>query len=357
MNPIRFAIIGGGWRTLFFLRIARALPDRFQITGLMVRDPEKGALLEKEWGIPTFRTLNETLAAKPCFVVVSVPWAVTPVLLKELADLAVPTLAETPPAPDIEGLLALWPLVKAGARIQVAEQYNFQPIHAARLAVVKSGKLGAVTQAQVSAAHGYHGISIMRALLGVGLQAPTITARHFTSPLVNGPGRDGPPNEENVGQSGQELAWFDYGDKLGVFDFTGDQYFSWVRSPRILVRGERGEINNTTVRWLADCRTPITVELQRQDAGQDGNLEGYYHKGILAGGEWVYRNPFVPGRLADDEIAIATCLQKMAEYADGGPDFYNLADASQDHYLGIMLDLAAAAQAPLHTELQPWALA
>jgi hypothetical protein len=139
-----------------------------------------------------------------------------------------------------------------------------------------------------------------------------------------------------------------------VFDFTGSQYFSWIRSPRLLVRGERGEINGTTFRFLGDYRTPVTLELKRVDAGQDGNLEGYYHKGIMAGSDWVYRNPFAPGRLSDEEIAVATCLQKMAEYVEGGPPFYSLADASQDHYLSMMMDRAASEMRPVRAVRQVW---
>ena len=100
------------------------------------------------------------------------------------------------------------------------------------------------------------------------------------------------PTEEKIHQSQQTIAYLDYGDKLGVFDFTGDQYFSWIRSPRVLVRGERGEINNRTVRYLQDFRTPIEATLQRVNAGEDGNLEGYYFKGMLLGEEWIVRNPF-----------------------------------------------------------------
>ena len=46
----------------------------------------------------------------------------------------VPLLVETPVAADFDGLLHVWALVQAGARIQVAEQYQFQPTNAARLA-------------------------------------------------------------------------------------------------------------------------------------------------------------------------------------------------------------------------------
>jgi len=266
----------------------------------------------------------------------------------------VPALAETPPAPDLEGLIAVNRLTKQGAKIQVAEQYAFQPLHAARLAIARSGRLGRVTQAQVSAAHGYHGISLIRKLLGITDENACIKACRFTSPIVAGPGRDGPPAEESIASSTQVIAFLNFGDRLGVYDFTGDQYFSWIRSPRVLVRGERGEINNDTVRYLEDFRTPVTLKLLRQNAGEAGNLEGYYHKGILAGAEWVYRNPFIPARLTDDEIAVATCLKKMACYAEGGPEFYPLAEGSQDHYLAMMIDRAVASGETVSTTAQPW---
>ena len=357
MSKITFAIIGGaGWRAQFFLRVAAGLPERFAVAGMVVRDVAKAAAMEKWWGAPTYRTVDDLLgASRPEFVVVSVPWAVAPAMLKDLAARGVPALCETPPATQLPELVRACQLVEDGAKIQVAEQYNFQPMHAARLATVRSGKLGAVTQAQVSAAHGYHGISLIRNLLGVRFECPTISAVKFVSPIVAGPGRNGPPPEEKLADSAQVIARLDYGDKLGVYDFTGDQYFSWIRSPRVLVRGERGEINGTAVRYLTDFRTPIDLELTRADAGQDGNLEGYYHKGVLAGSEWVYRNPLAPARLSDDEMAVGTCLLRMAEYVRGGPEFYGLPDAAQDRYLDILMAEATATGQPVTAAPQPWA--
>ena len=63
-----------------------------------------------------------------------------------------PVLAETPPAPDLKGLIQLSKDLPGNARVQVAEQYPFQPLHAARLALARSGKLGEITQAQISVA-------------------------------------------------------------------------------------------------------------------------------------------------------------------------------------------------------------
>ena len=52
----------------------------------------------------------------------------------------------------------------------------------------------------------------------------------------------------------------------------------------------------------------MALDLDRQMAGLDGNLEGSFFKGIRVGEEWVYRNPFAPASLTGDEIAIATCF-------------------------------------------------
>ncbi len=355
-QPILFGMVGRGWRSLFYLRIARELPERFQVGGMVVRNAVRGQEIETTWGVRTYRTLDELLRASNMrFLVVSVPWNATPSILLTCAERGMPVLAETPPAPDLASLVALYERLPSEAKIQVAEQYHLQPLHAARLAVVQSGKLGTVTQAQVSVAHGYHGISLIRKLLGSTFEPALITASSFISPLIAGPDRHGPPAEEQSKPSKQVIAHLDFAGKLGIYDFCDDQYFSWVRSPRILVRGERGEINNTQVRYLADFRTPISFEFVRQNAGEDGNLEGYYHKGILAGNEWVYKNPFAPGHLSDDEIAIASCLVKMDQYIAGGPDFYSLAEASQDHYVNLMIEHALTSSQTVNTTRQIWA--
>ncbi len=117
----------------------------------------------------------------------------------------------------------------------------------------------------------------------------------------------------------------------------------------------RGEINHDVVRYLQDHRTPIEAELRRVDAGREGNLEGYHHKGIVCGEQWVYRNPFTPARLSDEEIAIADCMRKMAEHVSGGPAFYPVAQAAQDKYLADLMTQACETGGPVTSERQPWA--
>jgi len=356
MTPITFAIAGSGWRADFYLRIARAHPDRFQVVGLMSRNEAKRQALEQTWGVRVFASVEEMVAAtSPHFVVTSVPWEANPVVVRQLVELGMPVLSETPPAPDLDGLIEINKLAERGAKIQVAEQFHLQPHHAARIAVARSGVIGRVSQAQISAGHGYHGISLIRKLLGVGFEPVVVSGFTFTSPLIDGPNREGPPREERIIESEQMFLRFDFGDKLGLLDFTVDQYFSWVRNERVLVRGERGEIVNQSASYLKDYLTPIQLDFVRHATGVNGNLDGNYLSGIQFGDEWVYRPPFVPEGLTDEEIAIATCLIKMAEYVKGGPSFYSLAEASQDHYLYLMGMKAIETGTPIQTRLMPWA--
>ncbi len=340
MTPARFGLIGSGWRAEFFLRVAAALPDRLAVAGLLARNAARRESLGRAFGVPTPTSFEELLAAKPDFVVVSVPWDVTPVLLRELSDRGVPALAETPPAPDLDGLRALAPLARTG-RIQVAEQYQFQPFHASRLAIARSGRLGRISEAYVSAAHGYHGIDLIRRLLGLDREPLRIRANRFVTSVVAGPDRHGPPQELRLIESEVVIATLDAGDRLGVYDFTDEQYFSPIRSRSVVVRGDRGEIRDRSVRYLLDHRTVADLDLKRHDAGQGGNLEGQYLHGVTMGEEWVYRNAFGSARLFDDEIAVASCLTGMADWLDGGPDVCSLADAAQDHYVSLLIADAA----------------
>ena len=353
--PQKFGLVGGGWRAEFFLRIARDLPEQFPLAGIVVRDAGKREKLRAAWSVPVFATVEELLAqGQPAFVVTSVPWGANLPLMELLSARQVPILSETPIAPALEDLRRVAELAAAGARIQLAEQYLFQPMHAARLALINAGKLGTIYEADVSFAHGYHGISLLRNYLQTGLRLPRITARKFPSRIVAGPGRGGAPKEHKVVETSRVIAQFDYGDRLGIFDFSGDQYFSWIRSPRLLVRGEQGEINGDRVRLLKDFRTPVDFTLARQETGQEANLEGRHLRAILGGGEIVYQNPFAPARWSDDEIAVATCLAKMMTYVETGESFYGVPEACHDRYLDILIADALERGTTVEAMPQPW---
>ena len=280
---IRFGIVGAGWRSEFYQRVARACPEQMQLVGMVGRSPERAQGVAARFGVPLCASLEELARLKPDFIVACVSRAQMIAVLRELAALGLPVLAETPPAETVEALGEVWALTQSGARMQVAEQYWAQPHHAARLALAASGKLGRISQVQVSVCHGYHGMSLMRRFLGVLFEPVTVTATSFTSPLVQGPGRNGPPVAEKIVNSTQVLARFDFGDRLGLYDFLGDMYFSYIRGQRLLVRGERGEIVDERAVYLQDVATPSAVTFTRHSAGPQWQPRGQLPQGHPGG--------------------------------------------------------------------------
>jgi hypothetical protein len=353
---IPFAIIGTGWRAEFYLRVARACPTRFKVAGLVSRAGNPA--LESRFGVKTYPDIESLLrAAKPRFVVTSVPWAVNPGLVKALVAKGVPVLSETPPAPDLAGMEELFRFVRRRkGLVQVAEQVHLRPLHQAQARVARDGRLGVPREAYVSVSHGYHGISLMRRLLGLGFENAVITGSRFTSPVIQGDTRQGPPAKEALVPSARDFYGFNFGDKMGVIDFTGAQYFGRIRGGQLQVRGERGELVNERVTWLRDFRTPLQAALERVSEGEGDDLHAAGLLGYRIDGRWVYRNPFGAGTgLMDDEIAIGEMLIRMDAAVRTGKEFYPLAEGCQDHYLYLLAQEAVAAGRPVKSRARVWA--
>ena len=221
--PIRFGLVGGGWRAEFFTRVARELPEKFQFAGVVQRDFAKAQAFGAKWGAPAFETYAGLKDAGIDFVVVSVKPEAHPAILAELHELGLAVLCETPAALDLPAMIEIWRLVEAGMKLHVAEQYLFQPLHAARLKLIGDGALGQVSSTRVSVAHGYHGVSLMRHYLGIGFEDATIRGKQFAARSLEGPTRFGWPESERFAATEQLLGEFDFGDRLGLFDFTNVQ--------------------------------------------------------------------------------------------------------------------------------------
>jgi len=350
-----FAVVGAGWRTEFFLRIAAAMSG-MSICGIVARNEARRTEIEAQWRVPCYSTIDELFdSTSPAYVVASVSQPSIPEVCVQLARLGVPILAETPPATTRDGLVELYEtLARLDARIQVAEQFRLQPLHAARQAVVDSGVLGPVNQVHLSVCHDYHAMSLIRRLLGVGYAEATIRGTRHSAPLIASPDREGPLTEEHLVEAHSDYAWLDFGGALGLYEFCLPQYRSWIRGQRVCIRGERGEIIDETVTWLRDAGTPLTGRLVRHEAGRNGNHEGHHLKGIQFRDSWVWRNPVMPARLNDEEIAVAQSLIAMHRYVKRGESFYSLAEASQDQYLALSCQEAIRLGETVRTEAQVW---
>ncbi|MGW1450837.1 Gfo/Idh/MocA family protein [Micromonospora sp. NPDC002411] len=353
----RFGLVGSGWRGEFFLRLARLLPERLRATGVVTRTESRGAAVAAAWDVPAFRTTAELLAhERPDFVIVSVPWPVTPDLTRELVAAGVPVLAETPPAPDLAGLRALWADVGGSGLVQVAEQYLLMPGHAARLALVRAGVLGEPTSVQISSTHLYHAVSLIRGLLGVGFDAAEVSARAFAAPLADPLSPAGWSGDDTPRQLSTTLATIDFGGRMGLYDFTDNQWWNPLRGRRLVIRGSRGELVDDRVVRLVDPTTPVESSLVRRQTGLDLNLEGLDLKHISFDGDVVYRNPFVGSGMSDDDIAVADILVRAGAWArEEGPAPYPLAEACQDHLISLAIGESVRTGRAVTTTAEAWA--
>jgi predicted dehydrogenase len=246
--------------------------------------------------------------------------------------------------------------VGASGLVQVAEQYLLMPGHAARLAIAGSGAIGQPTSVQLSSTHLYHAVSLIRGLLGVGCDPAEVSARAFVAPLVDpltptGWTGDGTPRDATT-----TLATIDFGGRMGLYDFTDNQWWNPLRGRRITIRGTHGELVDDRVVRMADPTSPVMSTMERRQTGLDLNLEGLDLKHISFDGAVVYRNPLAGSGLSDDDLAVADLAVRTGAWArQEGPAPYPLAEGCQDHLISLAIQESARTGRPVRTGAEAWA--
>ncbi|MGE5422569.1 MAG: Gfo/Idh/MocA family protein [Ignavibacteriales bacterium] len=350
----KIAIIGAGWRAEYYLRIARELPELFQVVGMVVRNPERRTAIGKRWACAVFASYEELRGVMEFdFVVVAVSKASVSEVVATVVESGKPILLETPPAQNIDEILNILSLCGDKYPLQVAEQYPFQPMHMARKNLIDRGLLGEVSSIYLSVCHGYHAISLIRAYMKTRPEMVKIRAEKKESRLNNKRVSHG--LSDGTDKVLQTIAVLDLDGKSVIYDFTDWQYYSWIRQPNIIIRGNNGEISNTWINYCDAENNERMSEIKRRTSGEKGDLNNLsLHSLYTGGGETLYENPFRNARLSDEEIAVAACLLKMTEYIETGNKFYDLEDACYDTYLSILIEQAALTGEAIVLKDVPW---
>lgn len=315
---IKYGIIGAGWRSEFYLRIAELLPKKFSVSGIYIRNSEKQKEFADKYNVNICSSLEELLKTDFDFIVSCVNKDNISEMIKTLASKDIPVLTETPVT---DGALI--------SRVQVAEQFHFMPRNQAYKKIIQSGILGKVHSVRLSCCHDYHAASLIRFFLDTGFEQPKITSVSLTDTITRYNSRSGYLKSPVVIPAEEKIKIFRFKDKTAVYDFSFEQYFSDIRSSQIIIRGTNGEIVNNTCTYLKDG-VPQRFEICRNSYGAEESLDGMCLFNITGDGNVIYTNPFPYSRLSDEEIAIATCLVKMKEYLDTGKEFYPVKEASFD---------------------------
>lgn len=381
MGKRRFIIVGSGWRSLYYVRIAKALSEQFELCAMLCRSQQKADLIAHDHGIYTTVSIDECRQMNPDFVVVAVDKQSVAEVSMEWMNYGFTVLCETPAATNAEELNKLWELHKSGKKLMVAEQYIYYPSNQAALKLIKNGIIGQTDYVSMSMAHEYHGASLIRAFLqektstGFSVQA---VAHEF--PTVETLNRYERFTDGRVKNKKRVLAVFEFEDgKTALYDFDSEQYRSPIRNNYIKVQGLRGELKDNKIYFLdenfCEREADIVSYSSLVNTGSDNpNLKTFkeIEKIVLeqknenlvseqfgTDDKVLYEAAFGLCGLSEDETAIAQMMERAAAYSYADKDDcenyeMELSCALQDAYMGILLNEAVESGKKVRSESKIW---
>ena len=352
MKKLSFVVVGSGFRAMFYGRIARTYPELFEMKYMLCRSQEKADRIRTQTGFSVTTSKEACEACRPDFVVVAVNKANIADVAEEWALRGHAVLTETPAGASLEQLERIWELrERCGCRIQVAEQYFHYPSLSVGMKYIERGDIGEPFSLYISAAHDYHGASIMRKYLSVGQEAFAVAAKRFRFPLTETDSREGAVTDGRTTLRERDIALFEFASgKIGLYDFSGEQYHSFIRSRHIIVRGRDGELSDQVLYRLDDRHYPRTKILLPELEPRYRVLETKRIRDYVR--MW---KPELSLDEIEDEYAIACMLYDMGDYIAAGKEIYPLRDALQDAYMWLVLQ--EAVQKPgkqMYARKMPW---
>ncbi len=341
---IRFGIVGSGYRAMFYIRVAKALPDIFDLCMVLCRSEEKAKEIAKTYGVAAGTRKQELIGMKPDFVVSAVDKAGMYDNVKEWAGFGIPVLSETPLSLDKDKLRELWKMCdisnmlsdRQKSKIQVAEQYRFNPVYEALIKITDTGLIGEPVSATISSMHDYHAVSMIRELLKTGTEDVSITGKSFMMPVTETKTRyETLRTGKIVEKEERHLVMCYKNGKTAFYDFMSEQYRSPIRNRFLNVRGTRGEILGDVVYYLGSDNVERQDRISVIKDHKTGEIER-----ITFRGEIIYTPPFGICGLSEDETAVARVMYGMKKYVDTGEEFYPLRYALEDAYVAVLMQEA-----------------
>ncbi len=314
--PLKYLIVGSGYRSEYYGRIASAYPDLFSARYL-VRSESKASLIRAHTSCEAYTDQRAALGWGPDFVVVAVDRGHTADVVCEYAALSLPVMAETPLGCDMPSLKRIWDLhEKKGAAIFSLEQYPRHPVLAAGLSAVASGAIGTPQTAYLSLMHDYHAASLLRHMLLTGHSGYTMHGARVSFEAVETDSRYGAVLDGSVSLRERDTVHVAYEDgKTAVYDFSPLQYRSFIRSRRLTVRGDRGEWSDQCILRLDGGGLPERTYLMPEIPEKYRRLDSQALRDLRR---------TLPGELfldtCHDEYAVASMLLDMEDFLKGGEE-------------------------------------
>ena len=337
MAPLRYLIVGSGYRAEYYGRIAMMYPELFRAMYLC-RSEEKTARMTKNTGCPATVSREEALAFGPDFIVEAVDRSHGSDVSLEWAERGFPVMAETPVAAS----WAQWKAVRAagerGARIVCLEQYHRYPILMAGIEAVRRGDIGQPLSCYLSLCHDYHAASLLRRMLGTAGESYVMHGIAQEHQAAETDSRCGAVLDGTMKPRQRDVVHIAYASgKTALYDFCPIQYRSYIRCRHVTVRGDRGEWSDCVVSGLDAHNQPVRQYLLPEIPARYRILDDQALRDVRR--NWRSE---IPMDTRQDEFAIASMLLDMGEYLRGGPSPYPLEEALDDAAFWLHLQEAVA---------------
>lgn len=301
MKKIRFAVIGSGWRSLFYLRIARALPEMFSIAAVKVRNEEKKRAIEAEFNVKVVLSDDEIYALKPDFVVVAVNKTSLFSVSRLYLEHGIPVLCETCGAYGEEEIRTALSY-KTDIQYGIAEQYFLYPEYSSIIKLLESGIIGRPVGLYLSVCHDYHAISLMRKLLLKDSHPRLLYTEEFEEALPGGFSRYSVRPDGILQKAFRKVSLYSFGSGEKVlYDFSSAEYHSPLRQTSYRIEGEKGEIKDGVVRYYDEKLEIHEAELIRSTDR------------ITFQDKVLFENAFPGTVLSSDEYAITLLLVNFSK--------------------------------------------
>jgi len=312
---IRFAIVGAGKRSAYLYGpLLTTLTDDVELVGVWGRSEGKAQVLGEKYGAPWFTDLERLCdQVKPEAVVVCVAYAANGHVGRQVVDLGLHALLETPIAHDLTDADAIIAAARTqGLKVEVAEQYYRRPIERLKRALIDAGVFGQVFTAYNDfMGHGYHGVSLVRSY--VGFDVPVVSVSGVKARFAPEPHYSWIRKSFGSWEEEWEHAAIQFADgRLGFFNWTTIGYGSslrWLRSTKFFA--EKGmAVGDRLTLLTADGKDPQPIEIERR-IHNVGGMETLMELVAHTTPQVVWRNPF-RGHYVDDEmIAVADCVMSL----------------------------------------------
>ncbi len=358
-RKIRFALIGSGWRAMYYVRIAKALPEIFEMCMMLCTSEEKAQKISETYHIPACADEKHLADSKPDFIVIAAKKDVNADLSLHWMEKGFYVLSETPAACDLQTLYKLYASEDAHTKLVIAEQYSLYPQNIARLKLIERGLFGKADYLYLSLAHEYHAASLMRKFLQLPCDAGfTVTAQEWSFETANTLSRTQHFTDRSTSMKKRTAAQivFDQG-AVCLYDFDSEQYRSPIRSSHFRLQGVYGEFSDDTPVWLDENSLihtePLKIKTRTVTSGSGNPNFSSFEE--IAAIEWkdeiLYAPPFGLCGLSPDETAVAQLLKKMGDYVHGNGEVpCSLFEALADAYTAILMRTAIEEGIAVHSE-------